>query len=322
MQGINSAAAVTPIALVATALLGTPRRTIDEQDLERQLTFFAQLLRAQPYADTVVVPADSPADMVRHAEGLGVVQRERHPLGDLISMRDADAVLMTYFRNNIAHLFAIHASIACAFVNGHRVSRAQLQRLVRLSFPHVRRELTLNIDNDELEARVAGSIDAMLALGLLETVEDGVHLQAAPGGSSAAVQLHLLAQVLFPVLQRYYLTIAILVGHGQGALTQAALETACELCAQRLAMTYGLRSPDFFDRRLFQLFIGGLRDRGTVWRNDDQKLCFNDGLERVQLDARLMLGEQIHHSILSITNAELITDVVSEDERVAATEAA
>ena len=322
MRRINAAAAVTPIALVATALLGTPRRTMDAEDLKRQLTFFVRLLRELPYADTVVLPSDTPAAMVQHAEGLGVVQREQHPLGDLLSMRDGDAVLMTYFRNNIAHLFAIHASVACAFVNGHRASRAQLARLVRLSFPYVRRELTLNIAEEELEVHVAKSIDAMLKLGLLTSVEDGVHLQAAPGGSSGAVQLHLLAQVLMPALQRYYLTIAILVGHGQGVLTQAALETACELCAQRLAMMYGLRSPDFFDRRLFQLFIGELRERGTLWRNDEQLLCFNEGLERVQLDARLMLGEQIHHSILSITSAELITDIVAGDERAAADEAA
>ncbi|MEL7536197.1 MAG: glycerol-3-phosphate 1-O-acyltransferase PlsB [Pseudomonadota bacterium] len=322
MRRINAAAAVTPIALVATALLGTPRRTIDEQDLQRQLAFFVKLLRAQPYAETVVLPSESPAEIIEHAEGLKVVERERHALGDLISMRDGDAVLMTYFRNNIAHLFAIHASIACAFVNGHRVSRAQLLRLVRLSFRYVKRELTLNIRDEDLDGQVSQSIDVLLELGLLQAADDGVHLQSAPGGSSAAVQLHLLAQVLMPALQRYYLTIAILVGHGQGKLTQGSLETACELCAQRLAITYGLRSPDFFDRKLFQLFITGLRENGTLWRNDEHKLCFNEGLERVQLDARLMLGEQIHHSILSITSADLITDIVSEQERVAASEAA
>ncbi|MEM1264085.1 MAG: glycerol-3-phosphate 1-O-acyltransferase PlsB [Pseudomonadota bacterium] len=314
VQRINAAATVTPISLIATALLGTPRRTLDANDLERQLAFFSRLLRVRPYADTVVVPDEPAAEMIRHAESLGVVHRERHALGDLVSMRDRDAVLMTYFRNNIAHLFAIPASIACAFVNGQRVSRAQLQRLVQLSFPYVKRELTVNVREQDLERHVAASIDALLELGLLVAADDGVHLQAAPGGSSEAVQLTLLAEVLVPVLQRYYLTIAILVGRGQGALTQNALEMACELCAQRLAMTYGLRSPDFFDRRLFQLFISGLREQGTVWRNENHRLCFNEGLERVQLDARLMLGEQIHHGILTITRAELITDIVADGD--------
>lgn len=322
MRRINAAAAVTPISLVATTLLGTPRRAIDADGLNNQLNFFLELLRAHRYAPTVVLPAETPAEMVRHAEGLGVVQREAHPLGDLISMRDSDAVLMTYFRNNVAHLFAIPAAVACAFANGHHLPRDEIVRLVRLSFPYVRRELTLNVSDDELDANILKSIDVMQTLGLLVPADDASMLAAAPGGSSGAVQLQLLAQVLMPVLQRYYLTIALLVGRGQGALTQAALETACELCAERLAITYGLRSPDFFDRRLFQMFIGGLRENELLWRNAEHRLCFKDGLTRVQIDARLMLGEQIHHSILSITSAELITDVVADEDREAPPEAA
>ena len=50
MRGINSAAAVTPINLLATALLATPRGALPESALLRQLDLYLKLLRACPTA--------------------------------------------------------------------------------------------------------------------------------------------------------------------------------------------------------------------------------------------------------------------------------
>ncbi len=71
--------------------------------------------------------------------------------------------------------------------------------------------------------------------------------------------------------------------------------------AQRLAMIYGLHSPDFFDKALFQDFIRTLRERNVVRRNKAGFLEFDDDIKRIGEDARLVLGEQIRHSILSLT---------------------
>ncbi len=51
MRGINSAAAVTPINLLATALLASPRGALPETALLRQLELYLKLLRASPYSD-------------------------------------------------------------------------------------------------------------------------------------------------------------------------------------------------------------------------------------------------------------------------------
>jgi glycerol-3-phosphate O-acyltransferase len=66
-------------------------------------------------------------------------------------------------------------------------------------------------------------------------------------------------------------------------------------------MIYGLHSPDFFDKALFRDFIGKLRQQNVLRRNENGLLEFDDDINRIGDDARLVLGEEIRHSILSLT---------------------
>jgi glycerol-3-phosphate O-acyltransferase len=66
-------------------------------------------------------------------------------------------------------------------------------------------------------------------------------------------------------------------------------------------MIYGLHSPDFFNKTLFQDFIRMLQAQQVVRRNEEGLLEFADSIESIGADARLVLGEEIRHSILSLT---------------------
>src|SRR5690606_8600878 len=102
---INRAADVSPINLLAVALLSTPKYAMSEGDLLAQLDTFKTLLSAAPYSDRITVTALSPAEIVAYGEGVGVLARTRHPLGDVLSFEGEQAVLQSYFRNNVLHLF-------------------------------------------------------------------------------------------------------------------------------------------------------------------------------------------------------------------------
>lgn len=299
MGGINAAAAVTPISLLAYALLATPKQTMGEHELHRQLALSIKLLSRFRYSDSITLPDMSPADIVDHGGKLGVIRRTAHPLGDVVSMSEHQAVLMTYFRNNVQHLFAIPASIACCFIQGRRLEHAELQRLMKLIYPFMQTELRLKWDEEDIDDVTTEAIEALLEQQVLK--REGKFLVRPPAGSAAAFQLMMLGQSMVPMLQRFYLAIALLVENGSGILTRAKLETLCAKSAQRLAMIYGLHSPDFFDKALFQDFIRTLRERDVVRRNSAGFLEFDEGIKRIGEDARLVLGEEIRHSILSLT---------------------
>jgi len=61
MTRINAAACVTPINLIGLVLLATPRQSMGEADLARQLELYASLLRQAPYSPRVwVTNEDAP----------------------------------------------------------------------------------------------------------------------------------------------------------------------------------------------------------------------------------------------------------------------
>lgn len=311
MSGINSAAAVTPISLLATVLLSTPKQSIGEQELIRQLRMSRDLLLKFQYSDSVTLPDWPPEEIIAHGEKLGVISRTAHPLGDVLHMAEHEAVLMTYFRNNVQHLFAIPASIACCFIHGRRLEHAEVQRLVRLIYPFMKQELRLIWEHEDIDDVTTAGIKALLDLKTLTRSKDGKVLIRPPAGSGKAYQLLMLGQSMVPMLQRFYLVISLLVKNGSGVLSRARLEGHCQQSAQRLAMIYGLDSPDFFDKALFHDFIRTLREQEVLRRNDEGLLEFDEDITSIGEDARLVLGEEIRHSILSLTFSDREEDLVA-----------
>ncbi len=301
MTGINAAAAVTPISLLAYVLLATPKQKIGEAELRRQLQITLDLLKGFHYSDLVTLPDTTPEDIIAHGESLGVITRTNHAMGDILHMSEKTAVLMTYFRNNIMHLLAVPASVACCFIQGRELEYTELQRLIRLIYPFMRKELHLLWRGDEIDKVTLAAIDALQQIGILEKAEDGDIAKRPRAGSDEAYQLMMLGQTMVPMLQRFYLAIAVLVQNGSGKLTRARLEKLCEQSAERLSMIYGLHSPDFFNKSLFQDYIRKLQTAKVVRKNADGNLEFDDTLTSIGADARLVLGEEIRHSILSLT---------------------
>jgi glycerol-3-phosphate O-acyltransferase len=310
MRGINSAAAVTPISLLASILLSTPKQTMGELELKRQLQLSMDLLARFRYSDKMTLPDLAPADIIAHGEKMQVIDRTSHPLGDVLHMAEHQAVLMTYFRNNVHHLFAIPASIACCFIHGRRLPHEEVQRLVRLTYPFMQTELSLKWDENDIDDVTTAGIKALIDLQILSQIDEGRTLVRPPTGSARAFQLLMLGQSMLPMLQRFYLVVALLFRHGSGVLSRVQLENLCQKSAERLSMIYGLHSPDFFDKGLFRDFIGKLRQQNVLRRNTRGLLEFDEDLNRIGDDARLVLGEEIRHSILSLTLTDAAPDSV------------
>ena len=304
MQGINSAAAVTPNSLLAYVLLATPRQKIGMDELRRQLRLSMDLMTRFRYSDGVTVPDWTPDQIIEHGEKLKDISRTSHPMGEVVHMPEKTAVLMTYFRNNITHLLAVPASVACCFIQGYALDHVELQRLVRLIYPFMKKELCLKWDDDEIDAVTTEAIEALTDLGILSHGKRASTLVRPPAGSEKAFQLLMLGQSMVPMLQRFYLVIAVLVRHGSGVLSRSRLETMCQQSAERLSMIYGLHSPDFFNKSLFHDFIRTLQDQDVIRRNADGLLEFDDEIKSIGADARLVLGEEIRHSILSLAVSE------------------
>ncbi len=218
-------------------------------------------------------------------------------------MSDEAAILATYYRNNILHLFALPSLVACAFVGNAMVRTEDLQRLAWRIYPYIAAELFLRWR----EAELPGVVDRVLAClerhGLIEANSERTEWRRPPSSSGKAMQLSLLAQATIQTIERYYLAIEQLVKAGSGQITQSDLEQRCQLTAQRMGLLYGLNSPEFFDRTMFENFIDRLRERRVIRISAGGRLEFDEVLLRVAQDAQFVLSEQIRHSILQVTHS-------------------
>ncbi|MGH8153833.1 MAG: glycerol-3-phosphate 1-O-acyltransferase PlsB [Rhodanobacteraceae bacterium] len=297
----NRAADVNPINLIALALLASPRHALAEADLVAQLELMKAILTELPYSGRTTVTPMAPVDIIAYAEQMGWIHRIAHPMGDVLAVDGEKAVLLSYFRNNVVHLFAAGAWVACCFINNRRIARETIMRLGRAVYPFIQLELFLPWDADGFGARIDAVIGLLIARGLLATGGDGRLLHQAAGHEDEAYQLRLLAQCLMQAFERYYIAVAALAKNGPHTVTAGQLENLCQLAAQRLSLLYQQSAPEFFDKSLFRGFIQKLRERRIIWTDDAGKLDFDVVLEDVARDARLILAREVRQSIMKIT---------------------
>ncbi|HEX7326654.1 MAG TPA: glycerol-3-phosphate 1-O-acyltransferase PlsB [Rhodanobacteraceae bacterium] len=298
---INRTADVNPINLIAVALLAAPRHALAEADLVAQLELMKAILTELPYSGRTTVTPMAPADIVAYAEEMGWIARIKHPLGDVLAVEGEKAVLLSYFRNNVLHLFAAGAWVACCFINNRRIARGAVVRLGRAVYPFIQAELFLPWDGDGFAARIEALIDFLTGRGLLAAGGDGRLVHVAAGHEDDAYQLRLLAQCLMQAFERYYIAVAALVKNGPHTLTAGQLENLCQLAAQRLSLLYQQSAPEFFDKSLFRSFIQKLRELRVVRTDADGKLDFDLVMDDVVRDSRMILAREVRQSIMKIT---------------------
>lgn len=311
---INRAADVNPINLLAVALLSTPKYAMSESDLLAQLELFKALLTRVPYAATVTVTDLDPAAIIAYGEEAGVLVRTRHPLGDVLSYEGEQAVLQSYFRNNVLHLFVCAAWVASCFQNVRRMPRSAVIRLGELVYPFLRRELFLPWDEAGFRAQLDATIEAMIGQGLLSLDAETDQLHRGQGQTDEVFRLRVVAGSVMQAFERYYIGMTVLVKNGSGVVSAAELENLCQLTSQRLSLLYAPSAPEFFDRSLFRGFVATLRELGLVRVDDAGKLAFGEALATWANDSKLILSREMRHSILKIT-PEMASSAPGEPEQ-------
>ncbi|MDX1625024.1 MAG: glycerol-3-phosphate 1-O-acyltransferase PlsB [Wenzhouxiangellaceae bacterium] len=299
MVNINATADVNPINLLAAALLATRKQALDEEDLEAMIGIYQRLIRMSAYSDRITITDLTPGQVVEYGLDLGIIQRQEHTLGDIIRVDQKNAVLLTYFRNNISHLLAMPAWIACCFLNNQRVRKTRIRRLTEAVYPFLKKELFLPWPTEDVPVVTQRCTDALVRLGLLGM--SGDYLQRTPGGSDQTYYLRLLGNAMLQTFERYYITIAVLAKNGSGTLSRAQLERLCILSAQRISLLHEFDAPEFSDKTLFKQFIEALHEIGVLGRNDEGNLTFDHRLETFARDAKLVLDKEIRHTIIQIT---------------------
>ncbi|MEZ9438597.1 glycerol-3-phosphate 1-O-acyltransferase PlsB [Vibrio atlanticus] len=275
MTHINDAVATNALTLCATALLASRQRALSRDSLVSQINCYLSLLKNVPYSGTFTVPKDSAEDLVKHAESLNKFLIESDTMGDIISLDRHQSILMTYYRNNIIHLFALPSLIAQMTIRQHGLSIDAIQENVAAIYPFLKKELFLSYDEDQLESVVANIIDELVGQGMLVVSNNQVTIN-----QSNSQTLMLLGRTISETLQRYSIALNLLAENPD--LDKSDLEQKSQDIAQRLGRLQGINAPEFFDKGVFASMFATLKQ---------QQYLDNDGncdLEKTQKFAKLL----------------------------------
>ncbi|WP_313683027.1 glycerol-3-phosphate 1-O-acyltransferase PlsB, partial [Klebsiella africana] len=257
MVRINNAGAANAMNLCCTALLASRQRSLTREQLTQQLECYLALLRNVPYSPDATAPSASASELIDHALQMNKFEVEKDTIGDIIILPREQAVLMTYYRNNIAHMLVM-PSLLAALVTQHRhLSRAEVLRHVETLYPFLKAELFLRWEKADLAAVVDALIAEMLRQELI--VVDGDVMSLNPSHSRS---LQLLAAGARETLQRYAITFWLLSANP--SINRSSLEKESRTVAQRLSVLHGINAPEFFDKAVFSTLVLTLRDEGYI----------------------------------------------------------
>jgi glycerol-3-phosphate O-acyltransferase len=302
MTAINEAAVINPVNLVALVVLSMPKQAIVEIELRAQLAVFCELARRAPYAQRTGGSSLDAEAMIAHCERMRWLARRPHVLGDVLYMDERRAVLASYYRNNIVHVFALPALVAAAFINRAELTAPRLRSLVAELYSCLRGELYLRLAREDVAAATDSAVAAMVDLGLLEIRAGAL---GRPADSSArAAQLRLTAEIVQPFLERYYLCVMLLLAEGAGALRAAELVRRCRAASEQLAFVYALDSPDLFQASLFDTWVAFLLESKVVEEGAEGALVFDErtlGALAAALDC--VLPARLRQTLMSLAGA-------------------
>ncbi|MFP1796003.1 glycerol-3-phosphate 1-O-acyltransferase PlsB [Lonsdalea quercina] len=265
MVRINNAAAANAMNLCSTALLVSPQRAMTRTQLEEQLECYLQLMRNVPYTENTTTPNKTPAELIDHALKMDKFTVENDKLGTIISLPSDQAVLMTYYRNNIQHLLILPSLVASIIVHHRHITQTELLRQVTLIYPLLKAELFLHYETAQL-ADVLQALTSELANQRLIEL-DGENLTP---NSERSRPLQLLAAGVIETLQRYAITFLLL--KGDPTINRGTLEKESRAMAQRLSLLHGINAPEFFDKAVFSTLVNTLRSEGYISDSGDAVL--------------------------------------------------
>ena len=300
LENINRAVVINPVSLLSLILLATPKHTLDEELCIKQLDAYRNLMAQQPYDERSQVTSLSGKEIIAYGLKLKLIKRVQHALGDIIAIEDNQAVLLTYFRNNILHAFVLPSLVASLVEHNGKVSRKDLHNVIRTLYPFLQAELFLKWSRDALITEIDRYVDALTASGVIEIDQDGDLVSLAPN-SEEHNQLVILAAPVKQSLERYYMTLALIAQRGSGNISAKQVEDLSHLLGQRLSVLYEFNSPEFFCKALFQSFLKVLTQQGYIKTNSEGAIEFDRNFSNMAEGAKLVLDEATLQMLQHIT---------------------
>ncbi len=304
LQNINKSAVINPISLLSLVILSTPNSALDEETCLEQIALYKKIVTDLPYDEDMSVTEMSPQEIIDYGIQLKLVERTPHILGNLIQVANNQSALLSYFRNNILHVYISASFLGAMLHRNGNISRHSIETIFEQLYPFLQNELFLKFPQRTIVETINQKLDNLIALGLIVDIGDG-RVSMPKANSKSDQQLKVLATPIEQSLERYIMTLTLMAQQGSGKLTAEQVVDLCYLLGQRLSVLYADDIPDSFDRALFTSFINALIRLDYVQKDKESGLLYFDKrINQIAENSRYILSLDVMHTLHQIANLE------------------
>ena len=292
MTRINQAAALNGTALVSLCLLSSKTQIMSEAELKQALNDYIDVFKAVPFSADFTMPSEDVDELVSTTLALKRFVQSEDGFGRMVSTKPDNAVLLTYYRNNIIHLFAIPSLIAAWVLVHKQVERAGILAVVAQLYPLLQREFFMHFSPETALEHADNLIDQMITSGML--IQQDEHLAAADASSPHFYSVWLLGRMMQETWQRYAVVLHVL--ENKQTIGRSQLEKQSCVIAERMSSLYGMSSPEFYDKNVLSTFVNALREHHLLKSQEDGSLAFSaDSLALKGVVNQLVWPEIVQH---------------------------
>lgn len=292
MTRINRAAALNGTALVSLCLLSSKTQIMSETELVNALDDYLSLLREAPYSEDSTIPDEDTQTLVNTTLALKRFEQSVDDYGRMVATKPDNAVMLTYYRNNIIHLFALPSLIAALVFSKKKVEKSDILETVQRLYPLLKKESFMHFSVDEAIAYTEKLISSMKSKGML--LQAGKMLTTPEPKQKQFYSVWLLSRVMQETWQRYAVVLRVLEMHK--SLGRSQLEKQSTIIAERLSSLYGMSSPEFYDKNVLGTFVNALRENKLLTTLDDGTLEFSeDSMALKEVITPLVWPEIVQH---------------------------
>ncbi|MBW8191230.1 glycerol-3-phosphate 1-O-acyltransferase PlsB [Neiella marina] len=289
MIEVNNAAAINGLTITAMAILSNDNRAMSERSLALFLEVCLQLSRQARYHDNTTVPEEDGPALLSQTLELEKFTVDKDKLGNIVSLDPFGQVVMTYYRNNIIHLFVVPSLIAAMITERGTATKQDLVQDIEALFPLLQAELFLNPCDEWRAAYIEQIIASFETLKLIEVNHDAI--TCCDKRSAQHLQLQQLANIIGETMQRYSVVLELLMQTPD--LSRSALESESRAIAEQLGRLHGINAPEFFDKQLFATLTTKMKTMGMLDQDEQAK----DQLGRYHQLVSGLVSSDIHKSI-------------------------
>lgn len=246
---LNDSATVNGINLCAMALIGDSDHALSMNMLKRCLKLYLIVLSCdQTRRD--LLPTATVDTLINQA--LELNKFKLYDIGDdmkFVRPSRGQTLQLTYFMNNILHLFALPALIASILIRNGHISRDKVLAHTRSLFYFLKHELFVPVQEEELNTLVYRYLSVFEQGGYITSQENNILTLSGDGYE----ELFILSNSIRLNLVRYLIAVTVLDQIENGTLNeQQFIKTCVELC-HHVPSDVTNNSPEFADPIMFNI---------------------------------------------------------------------